>query len=131
MQSASRDFIKLVNDLKTEKLEIPEWDAYIFVRVMTAGERERWENKTFQTKGKDVQVNMKNVMTSLAIECCVDETGAKLFTADDVEMLNNKSCVALQRIWEKSRELNRIGKQDVEEMTKNSETTLEEGSPSA
>lgn len=131
MSALTRDGVKAAEDLKRERLDVPEWGGYLFVRTMTAGERERWENKQFTAKGKDVQVNLKNITTSLAIEVCVDESGQKLFTADDVEMLNGKSCVVLQRIFDKAREVNRIGKQDVEEMVKNSETTPADDSPSA
>lgn len=127
----TREGVKTAADLKRERLDVPEWGGYLFVRTMTASEKERWENKQFRTKGKDVEMNMKNLTTSLAIETCVDENGMKLFTADDVDMLNGKSCVALHRIFEKAMDMNRIAKQDVDELVKNSETTPADDSPTA
>lgn len=127
----TREAILAADDLKREKVEVPEWGGHVYVRQLTAGERERWEERNLARRGPDSQVNLENLTSSLAALTMCDEAGGHLFTEADIPALNGKSAAALQRVWTAAIDLNRVGKQDVEELVKNSETTPDEGSPTA
>ena len=45
-----------------------------------------------------------------------------MFTDRDVERLGKKSALALDRIYEVAQRLNGIGKKEIDELTKNSES---------
>jgi hypothetical protein len=127
----TREAIFAADDLTKELVNVPEWGGDVYLRTLTAGERERWEETNLTRKGNDSKVNLINLQASLVALTAVDEAGVHLFTAADIPALNGKSSVALQRLFSKALELNRVGKQDVEELVKNSETTPVEDSPTA
>lgn len=119
-------------DIKVERVDVPEWGGYVFVKGMTASERDQFEtiiaNRSNELGGEGRTV-MDNFRAALAAFTIVDKNGERLFDLDDVEALNQKSAAALQRIYEKSKTLSRIGNDDVEELTKNSDSGQPEGSP--
>lgn len=119
-------------DIKIERVDVPEWGGYVFVKGMTASERDQFEtiiaNRSNELGGEGRTV-MDNFRAALAAFTIVDKNGERLFDLDDVEALNQKSAAALQRIYEKSKTLSRIGNDDVEELTKNSDSGQPEGSP--
>ena len=39
----SRDDILGSDDLRLERVDVPEWNGVLYVRVMTAGERDQFE----------------------------------------------------------------------------------------
>lgn len=116
-----------VNDLIVEKLFIPEWKGHVFVRTLTGKERDDIETHMFQSRGKDSTVNFTNLRALMVAHTLVtDETGTKrLFKGkkfdEYVTALGGKSAKALDRIFAKAQELSGMRKDDVEELTKNSE----------
>ena len=51
-KALDRETILTAKDLTTEKVDIPEWGGYVFVKEMTAAERAEWEYEAF-VKGKE------------------------------------------------------------------------------
>ena len=107
----SKQAILDVQDLKREEVQIPEWGGSVFVRMMTAGERDRFEAE-FQA-AKD---GMKDLRAKLAQLVVTDAEGIALFTADEVAKLSAKSAAALDRIFTVAIRLNKIGQQDIEDL---------------
>ncbi|MFO8014747.1 MAG: phage tail assembly chaperone [Phycisphaerae bacterium] len=107
-----RDAILAAEDTTTERLSVPEWGGDVYVRVMTAAERDAWENDLYarQQKGQA----LKNVRARLAVRVLVDEAGRRLFSDDDAAALGAKSGRALDRIFEAAQRLNGLGPEDVE-----------------
>lgn len=112
------------DDSEKMKLNVPEWGGDVFIRVMSGKERDRLEG-TFQGK-----ISYNNVRARIATLVLCDEEGKLLFSLDDIEALGKKSCAVLDMIFEKAMKLNRITKEDVEELGKNSEDGQTEGSGS-
>lgn len=111
MQRLTRDAILQKADNKIEELYIPEWEGSVFIRVMSAGERDKFEARCLSTK--------VNFRASLAALVVCDEEGQRLFEEKDIEALSAKSASALDRIFRSAIKLNAMTEQDVEELEKN------------
>jgi hypothetical protein len=127
----TRDAILAKNDIVIELCQVPEWGGHVFVKTMTARQKEQWEQERLRNRGADEEVNMTNIRASLVAQTCCDETGNVLFSLVDIDALNDKSIKAMDRVFEAAVKLNRISSKDVDDLTKNSEGTPGESSPSA
>lgn len=105
----SRDFILSINDLKPEKLEVPEWGGYVYIRKLTG--RERGEIESYSRNGKD----LSDFRALLAVRCVCDENGKRLFTDADQAAIGQKSAEALDRILLAVTKANALGEQGVRE----------------
>lgn len=114
-----RDEILGLSDLAMEEVHIPEWNTYVRVRGMTGTERDAFEESIVERKGRDMEVNMKNMRAKLIQKCVVGEDGKPLFSPADVEALGKKNAGALQRIFNVAQRLSGISNEDVETLTKN------------
>lgn len=120
----SRDVIFGVQDLKIEKVAVPEWGGDVCVRMMRGFERDAFETALMA----DDKKNTQNIRARLAVLTVCDETGQRLFTDADATALGEKSAAALQRIFDAASRLNVISQKDVEELEKNSVTGQSAGS---
>jgi hypothetical protein len=108
------------DDLKTEDLFVPEWDAWVKVRTLNASERDWFEASTVQRNGKKVTTNLQNIRARLCLLCLVGEDGKRLFEQEDEFPLGGKSAAALDRIFTVAQRLNGLRDEDVDELVKNS-----------
>lgn len=121
----TRDDILHADDLPVEKVDVPEWGGHVYVRGLTGAERDAYESEIVRARDggdgdDDVEVNLENIRARLLVRCLVDEAGERLFTEADVEALGAKSGSAVQRCWERARQLSGITRRDVDELEKNS-----------
>lgn len=126
-----REAILAKADIPTRELFVPEWETWVRVKGLNGRERDEFEVSITVGKGKNRDVNMRNMRAKLIVLSVVDERGAALFTEGDVEALGAKSAAALEKIFDVARELSGLSDQDVEELLKNSASGQPEGSPSA
>jgi hypothetical protein len=115
----SKEEILRADDLNSEIVAVPEWGGDVRVRIMTGTERDAFEASIFDAKGKDSKVNLKNLRAKLIVLTVISATGEKLFIESDIETLGGKSAKALDRVFAVAQKINGIGKQEVEELTKN------------
>jgi hypothetical protein len=115
MDSLSRDQILKAMDLKVERVEVPEWDGAIHLRVMSVGERDAYENEWVKSK----LTGMANFRTRFLARTICDAQGNRLFEDKDVEILSKKSAAVMGRLWDESMSLNKLKNEDVEELAKN------------
>lgn len=118
------------DDLKTEDVFVPEWDAWVKVRSLNASERDHFEASTVQRNGKRVTTNLENIRARLCLLCMVDEDGNRLFDEGDTLPLGGKSASALDRIFTVAQKLNGLRDEDVDELAKNSSAGQSEDSAS-
>lgn len=119
----TRDAIFAVNDIKVEgPIEIPEWNGSVHVKMMTGAERDKLEATTVSRKAKTVEINMSNFRARVVAATVCNSKGDLLFSDDDVKALGSKGAAPIDRVYEVAAKLNRITKQDAEELTKNSES---------
>ncbi len=133
MSTALRNKIFAIQDLPTEKVIVPEWDdAVIYVRAMSAKERDDWQFSRMVEDGENGKtMSMENLTASMLIKVlCSDKKGKKrIFKDEDAEMLGDMSAAALNRLSEAAKKLNGVSDEDQENMLKNS-NGLEENSGS-
>ena len=107
------------DDCRIEKLEIPQWDGFVYVKTLTSADRDQWEEDVVAARGRNENPNARARLAVLAV---CDSTGRELFTAKDIDRLAAKSGAALDLILEKARDLNKITDQDLADLEKNSES---------
>ena len=83
-------------DLRREQVDVPEWGLAVFVRHMTARERDTFEQQQMALS-KD-GLDSTNVRARLVALTCVDQDGTRIFADSDADELGNKSSAALVRI---------------------------------
>ena len=116
MALLNRNQILEAQDIKTEIVEVPEWGGEVTVKLLSGTERDQFESSVIDDKGK---FKKDNIRAKLVLKCVVDEQGKPLFAPADLEALGAKSSVALDRVFAAAQRINRIGKEDIEELAKN------------
>jgi hypothetical protein len=116
----SREDILGVTDMRYENVHVPEWGGAVRVRGLRAAERDEYEASMVQQRGKDVNVNIKNIRARLVTLTCVNDKGERLFTEADVALLGQKSAAALERVYEVAARLSTIDESAVEALAGNS-----------
>lgn len=123
----TKESILGAKDRKIEKVEVPEWNGFVFVRSLMGTERDAFEDAMHDGKGK---INLKNHRARMAALAICDESGSPLFTLADVTALSQKNASVLERICDVAMTLSGMKKGDVENAAKNSEAGTNAGSTS-
>jgi hypothetical protein len=126
--SLSREDILNSQDLPMERVDVPEWGGFVYVRTMTGRERDNFETSISGGKGK--KTNMNDFRARFAVEIICDEDGERIFNRSDIEALTTKSGRALDRVFDSGKKLNRIGEDEQKELVENFDTTPEDDSGS-
>jgi hypothetical protein len=113
----TRDDILKADDLGLLKLRVPEWGDDVYIRVMTVGERDAYENEFLQAKNKNCGVD--NFRAKFLQRVLCDEKGHLLFGPEEVALLAGKSARVMSRLWEAAMKHNALSDEDVEELAKN------------
>jgi hypothetical protein len=114
----SKDQILQADDLKTERVEVKEWDGEVLLRELRGRERDAFEEGSLDSKRN---VSMTNMRARLVAISAIDEEGERLFTAKEATQLGDKSATALNRLFEVCCRLSGITESDVDALEKNSE----------
>ena len=122
MAFLTREQILGASDIQTETVAVPEWGGDVLVRGLTGKERDDFEGGLLQGKGKARTMSLAQFRAKLVALSVVDEAGKRMFSTGDVEWLGSKSAAALSRVAEVAARLSGLSDEDVEEMTKNSES---------
>ena len=125
MTLLTREQILNAHDLKKIKIEVPEWGGSVYIKTITARERDQFEDTIYRSKKK---IDISNVRAHLASLVLIDESGKNLFTADDVKQLGRKSATAMDRVFSAGCKLNGMTPKDIEELEKNSSIILGDSS---
>ena len=115
-------------DIQSEKVKVPEWGGDVMVYGLTSGEKDIYQEGMISSDKKK-PVSLKDATARLCSMCIRDAKGTPLFTLHDVTSLTNKSAIALDRVSDVAQRLSGMGKDDMEEMVKNSETIQNADSP--
>lgn len=117
MPALTKDQIFSASDANLLKLHVPEWKGDVYVRVMTVGERDAYENE-WQRKR---ETGVDDFRTKFLVRCLVNESGERLFDNGDVQRLSQKSAKVMNRIWLAAMEHNQLSDESIEELAKNSD----------
>jgi len=113
----TKEQIFSASDANLLKLHVPEWKGDVYVRVMTVGERDAYENE-WQRKR---ETGVDDFRTKFLVRCLVNESGERLFDNGDVQRLSQKSAKVMNRIWLAAMEHNNLSDESIEELAKNSD----------
>jgi hypothetical protein len=113
---ATRDAILAANDLKTEDVDVPEWQCAVRVSMLSGAARDSLSKAMV---GADGNVDPTSYRERMVAACVVGEDGKALFSAEDVGALGAKSAVALQRVFAVAERLNAVTPATVEAAEKN------------
>jgi len=127
----TRDEIIGKKILRTERVEIPEWDGAVNVRELTGAERdevESWITRKTVDSEEQIPVNrFENVRGKVAAKAIVDDSGLRLFSDDDAETLGQRSAAALDRIFTVALRLSGMTKEERARLEKNLQAQPERG----
>jgi hypothetical protein len=99
-----------------QKVSVPEWGVDVFLRTMTAGERDAWELAWIEKQGKGGVANFRSVFLA---KCLCDENGNRLFSDAEVPQLAEQDASVVNRLFELARERNALTADQVDELAKN------------
>lgn len=124
MVMLTREAILQSNDIDYEIVDVPEWGGSVRVKSMTGTERDAFEQSMMRMrKGVFDGVSLDNIRAKLCTMTMVNGEGELLFSgAADAEWLGQKSAAALDRVYTVAQKLSRLTKEDIDELTGNSES---------
>lgn len=109
----NREELLAVDDVEVRKVEdVPFWGD-VFIRSFSAGKRDEIEAAHLKDPYKDFRARF--VVASVC-----DEKGNLIFKPSDIPAVSQKSAKCIDMIFGEVAKLNRITKDDVEELEKNS-----------
>ena len=113
MAILGKNAILTADDMRYDTVDCPEWGGDVRVRGLTAYEQ--------SIISKLVAEDKRNEVTLKVVQFgCVDESGERIFSADDIKQLSQKSYMVIERIGKKIYQLTGFGDQtEVEEARKN------------
>lgn len=103
------------------EVPVPEWECILFVRGITAGERDYYELEIRRQTDEGLRPNVRGLMVALAT---VDEYGESVFKLDDAADLSRLDAGPMDRLFSAAVELSGMGPKDLEDLEKNSRTVL-------
>jgi len=122
------------DDLKKEKVELE--DGFVYVREMTAHEKNVWEHSLYKmtkdNKGRqNVEMNMDDYNSKLAVCTICDENGELIFNFNDYKTLRQKmSGARMDKIVEVAQRINGITDEEKENLLTSSEADQQDNSNS-
>ena len=105
-------------DLTSEEVEVPEWGFRLRVRSLTGTERDAFEASLLQTRGKDREINLRNMRAKLVAQSVRKADDSRVFSDAQVEALGRKNAAALQRVFRVAQRLSGLAEDEVEELTR-------------
>jgi hypothetical protein len=127
MEQLTRDQILSAPDLKKERVEVPEWGGFVWVRGLTALERDRYDESLLKrVKGRRL-IDATGARAKLVALTVTNEAGQRIFSDADVEALNAKSAAPIDRLFTVAQRLSAVTEEQIEDLVKNSESDQSEG----
>lgn len=135
MKNFSLDDLSNICNPSIERVEVPEWGRWVFVRSISAAERDAFDNRSVKRKrGGAVETNLDNYSARMVALCMCDETGAPMFPDPEKGAvdLGKAGSAAIRRLFDVCFRINGLRQSDVEDAVKNSasEPTSASGSGS-
>lgn len=111
----SRDQILAIDDYQLIPVDVPEWGGKVYIRTLTAGERDEIEARAFDLRQAGEPTNAH---ATVVARCACDAQGNPLFSLDDVPVLAKKASRPMNRIFTAADKLN-FARGDLKELEGN------------
>lgn len=113
----TKEQIDKADDLKREKVSVPEWGGHVYVRMLDGDQRGEIEEITQGVNGKaGVTRDLRSRLSAMAM---CDDKGVLLYDIAGIKTLGKKCSLALDRVFEAALKINKMGADDIEETAKN------------
>ena len=112
--SLSKDDILSATDAQVETVKVPEWGGTVYIRVMSGKELEELTESFAEDNGTTQAERVRGLRARLAALTICNEKGERLFTNSDVEALQQKNALVLDRIFTAAQKLNGISEDSAE-----------------
>jgi len=100
-------------DLDIKKVPVPEWGGDVYVRGLTARERDHFEMSI------GAAANLENLRARLVVLTLCTDDGERLFKDSDAIELGKKNAQVMNRLFDVARQMSGMSDQDVEELEGN------------
>jgi hypothetical protein len=108
--------IKAADKPTLTPVEVPEWGLTVYLKQMTVGERDSFEQEMSQrVKGSQLD----NPRSRFLVRVLCDEHGKPLCSVDEFAELASLGSKPMERLFEAAQKTNRMGDDDLEELAKN------------
>ncbi len=122
MPRLTRQGILDTNDLPTEEVEVKEWGGTVLIRPLTGAERGQLEGESVKMRSGDTTI-LPTLRARVAVWCCVNDDGTRMFTAKDVEALSAKHPEPLDTIFNTVKRLSGMDDKAEAKAAKNSKSS--------
>ena len=128
----TKEQILEAQDIQREEVEVPEWGGTVYVKALTADERDKLESAMVEwgRDGKPRSMKIEGFRLRLAAMSICDEDGGRLFGDNEVTKLGKKSSAALERVLRVAERLSSITQSEVEELADGLKNDQSADSPS-
>jgi len=116
-------------DLKTEDVHVPAWGGTVRIRTMTGAERDEFHAARAAEGAESVPFSRFSAL--LLVVACVDASGNRLFTQEDIAALQAKAAASLDAPTAVAMRLNGFGRAALEQAEKNYASSQSDDSGSA
>ncbi len=111
-----KERILAAQDLTSEPVTVPEWGETVTVRVMTGADRDSLTSSMRDSAGN---VDLMKYRARLLVRCLVNEDGTTMFSEAEIDALNAKSSIALDRLFAVADRINGVKPDAVDAAEKN------------
>ncbi len=121
LKRLTRRDILSADDVKSEDVEVPEWDGVVTIRGLDGHRRDKMTNEMLKNKelsadGKDV--NVTAMQTRMLVACIVDESGKSVFDENDIMKFQQKNAGVISRLYVIAQRLSGTDEETVKELGK-------------
>ena len=102
-------------DTPVVSIHVPEWNGTVYLKLLTALEREKWES--FAQKELKLGTPTGLIRCTLLSMCLCDENGTLI--VKDVRQLANKNANVINRLFTKALSINSLTDDSIDEIEKN------------
>jgi hypothetical protein len=106
------DDILAIDQARSVKVHVPEWDRDVWIRTLPLGELQAWELACLRAKGEGVDDYRSRYLS----KCLVDDNGKEIFTS---EQLKRVSGVVGARLFKVAQKHNDLDPKEIEDIGKN------------
>ena len=113
MEDLTRDGIVSADDLPLERVEVPEWNGVVYMRVLTGKQRDEIEQLSTDRKAAK-RFEVKEMLAKMVSMSLCDKDGKLLFGGhDDAKKLNDKSSAVIIRLFKVVQKISKIDDDDI------------------
>lgn len=115
----SREDILRADDLKRERVEVPEWGGYVYIRCLRGAERDYIQSEMQKSEDSPGVISANTYRDNLVLLSLCDEDNHPIFGLEEREVLHTKSAQVIEKLFLIALRLNRLRNEDVEITVKN------------